>query len=75
MFTKTQISNMNYDTKYSSSPWITVVEDKGADVLYKLYHTNNISNNISISSSREYIALPADKILSENDISKYNISK
>ena len=48
MFTKTQISNMNYDTKYSSSPWITVVEDKGADVLYKLYHTNNISNNISL---------------------------
>jgi len=62
---------MNYDMKYSSSPWITVVEDKGVDVLYKLYHTNKNS----ISSGREYIALPADKILSENDISKYNISK
>jgi hypothetical protein len=29
MFIKTQISNMNYDMKYSSSPWITVVEDNG----------------------------------------------
>ena len=71
MFTKFQISNMNYDTKYSSSPWIKVAEDKGVDILYKLYPTNNNS----ISSGREYIALPADKILSENDISKYNISK
>jgi hypothetical protein len=59
MFTKTQISNMNYDMKYSSSPWITVAEDKGVDVLYKLYPTNNNS----ISSGREYIDLPADNFV------------
>ena len=71
MFTKSQINNMNYDMKYSSSPWITVVKDKNTTDLYKLYPTNNIS----ISSGREYIALPANTVLSDSDFSKYNISK
>jgi hypothetical protein len=72
MFTKSQLNNMNYDPKYSSTGWITIIENqKDYYDLYKLYATNNSS----ISSGREYIALPADKVLSTNDYLKYNISK
>ena len=74
MYNKTQLKNMNYDMKFSSSPWITIIENKNTDNnndLYCLYPTNNNS----ISTGREYIALPADKILSPSDFSKYNISK
>ena len=77
MFTKSQINNMNYDMRFSSSPWITIIESKNTDTykdnsdLYKLYPTNNCS----ISTGREYIALPFDKILSPSDLLKYNISK
>jgi hypothetical protein len=75
MFTKTQLKNMNYDMRFSSSHWITIVENKNTykedSDLYKLYPTNNNS----ISTGREYIAFPVDKILSSSDFSKYNISK
>lgn len=75
MFTKSQLNNMNYDMRFSSSPWITIIADKNTnkenDNLYKLYPTNNSS----ISTGREYIALPFDKILSSNDYIKYNIDK
>ena len=75
MFTKTQLTNMNYDMRFSSSPWITIIADKNTykenDDLYKLYPTNNCS----ISTGREYIALPFDKILSPTDLIKYNIDK
>ena len=77
MFTKSQLNNMNYDMRFSSSPWITIIEDKNTNTykenndLYKLYPTNNCS----ISTGREYIALPFDKILSPTDLIKYNIDK
>ncbi len=75
MFTKSQLNNMNYDTNFSSLPWIKIIENKNINRddtdLYKLYPTNNFS----ISSGREYIALPADKILSQCDFFKYNINK
>jgi hypothetical protein len=77
MFTKSQLNNMNYDMRFSSSPWIKIIEIKNIDTykednyLYKLYPTNNHS----ISSGREYIAIPVDKILSSNDFLKYNIDK
>ena len=75
MFTKSQLNNMNYDMRFSSSPWITIIEGKNTDKrdydLYKLYPTNNYS----ISTGREYIALPADKILSSADFLKYDINK
>ena len=75
MFTKSQINNMNYDTKFSSLPWIKIIENKNINKddtnLYKLYPTNNFS----ISAGREYIALPADKILSSTDFFKYNINE
>ena len=70
MFTKSQLKNMNYDMRFSSSPWITIIENKNTDNanydLYKLYPKSNGS---------EYIALPIDKLLSYSDFSKYNISK
>ena len=71
MFTKSQLKNMNYDMRFSSSPWITIIENKNTDNsnydLYKLYPTNN--------SSQSFIAFPIDKVLSYNDFVKYNISK
>ena len=72
MFTKSQLNNMNYDMRFSSSPWITIIENaKEKNDLYKLYATNNSS----LSLGREYIAFPIDKILSSNDYLKYNIDK
>ena len=77
MFTKSQLNNMNYDMRFSSSPWITIIEDKNTDRykekndLYKLYPTNSYS----IGTGKGYIAFPIDKILSSNDYLKYNIDK
>lgn len=77
MFTKSQLNNMNYDMRFSSSLWIKIIENKNTDTykedsnLYKLYPTNKYS----ISTGREYIALPADKILSSSDFLKYDINK
>ena len=28
MFTKSQLNNMNYDMRFSSSPWIKIIADK-----------------------------------------------
>jgi hypothetical protein len=73
MFTKSQLNNMNYDMRFSSSPWITIIESKNTDTykenndLYKLYPTNNCS----ITTGR----VPFDKILSPTDLIKYNIDK
>ena len=70
MFTRSQLTNMNYDMRFSSSPWITIIEDKNKINdnydLYKLYTKSNGS---------EYIALPIDKLLSSGDFAKYNINK
>ena len=73
MFTRSQLTNMNYDMRFSSSPWITIIEDKNKINkinenydLYKLYPKSNGS---------EYIALPIDKLLSSGDFAKYNINK
>jgi hypothetical protein len=77
MFTKSQLNNMNYDMRFSSSHWIKIIENKNTDTykedsdLYKLYPTNKYS----ISTGREYIAFPADKILSSTDFLKYDINK
>ena len=77
MFTKSQLKNMNYDMRFSSSPWITIIEDKNTDRykenndLYKLYPTNNYSTG----TGKGYIAFPFDKILSSADFLKYNIDK
>ena len=73
MFTKSQLLAMNSDKKYSSfGGWITNVENiKDDNKLYKLYATNNAS----LSSGRQHIALPSDKILTTNDYLKLNIMK
>ena len=61
---------MNYDKKYSSVGWIKNINEINDDKLFKLYATN-----YSSLSGREYIALPSDKILTDNDYFKYNIFK
>ena len=70
MFTRSQLTNMNYDMRFSSSHWITIIEDKNKINdnydLYKLYPKSNGS---------EYIALPIDKLLSSSDFAKYKINK
>jgi hypothetical protein len=72
MFTKNQLLSMNSDKKYSSFGWITNIDNvKDDNKLYKLYATNNAS----LSSGREHIALPSDKILTANDYLKLNIMK
>lgn len=71
MFTKNKLLTMNYDSKYSSSGWIKNINDINSDKLYKLYATKDSS----LSSGRKYIALPSDKILTNNDYLKYNIIK
>lgn len=72
MFTKSKLISMNYDRQYASSSWIKNI-DNNADnnKLFKIYATNNAS----ISTGREYISLPADKVLTEEDYKKYNIMK
>ena len=75
MFTKSQLNNMNYDMRFSSSPWIKIIENKNTNKddydLYKLYPTNNYS----VSTGREYIAVPIDKTFSSVELLKYNIDK
>ena len=77
MFTKSQLNNMNYDMRFSSSPWIKIIENKNMNMnkddydLYKLYPTNNYS----VSTGREYIAVPIDKTFSSTELLKYNIDK
>ena len=71
MFTKSQLLAMNYDKKYSSFGWITNLENIRDNKLYKLYATNNAS----LSSGREHIALPFDEELTANHYLKYNIMK
>ena len=75
MFTKSQLNNMNYDMRFSSSPWIKIIENKNTNNddydLYKLYPTNNYS----VSTGREYIAVPIDKTFSSVELLKYNIDK
>lgn len=41
MFSKSQILNMNYDKKYSASPWIKNLNTLEDNKLYKLYATKN----------------------------------
>jgi len=61
--------------RFSSSPWIKIIENKNTNKddydLYKLYPTNNYS----VSTGREYIAVPIDKTFSSAELLKYNIDK
>ena len=70
MFTKNKLSIMNNDNKYSSFGWIKNINDLDDNKLYKLYATTNSSLR-----GREYIALPSNKILTDDDYLRYKISK
>ena len=52
-----------------------IIENKNTNKddydLYKLYPTNNYS----VSTGREYIAVPIDKTFSSAELLKYNIDK
>jgi len=67
-YTKTQLLQMNSDPKYGIN-WITNLENIKNTEKVKLYPTGNCS----ISAGKIYVALPSNKILTQNDISKYNI--
>lgn len=71
MFTKSQLINMNNNKNLSSTPWIKNIDKIDNNKVYKIYATSNAS----LSSGREYIALPADKILTEKDCFDYKIFK
>jgi len=71
MFTKSKLISMNNDRQYASFPWIKNIDNANDNKLYKIYATNNAS----ISTGREYISLPADKVLTAEDYRKYNIMK
>ena len=71
MFTKSKLLTMNYDKNYSSVGWIKNINDIDDSKIYNLYATKNAS----LSSGREYIALPSIKSLTANDYLKYNIIK
>lgn len=71
MFSKIQILNMDCDYKYASSSWINNAKSLDNNLSYKIYATNKAS----ISSGREYIALPSNMILTSADYLKYNLMK
>lgn len=71
MFTTSKLIHMNNDKKYSSTPWIKNINNLDDKKLYNIYPTNNASLN----SGREYIAIPSDISLTSQDYNKYNIMK
>jgi hypothetical protein len=71
MFTKSKLRSMNIDRNFASNPWINLEHAKDENTTYKIYATNNVT----LSGGREYIAFPANKNLSLDDYSKYNIMK
>jgi hypothetical protein len=73
MYSIAQLVSMNNNKKYSSTAWIknlNNIDYKDNNKLFNIYSTKNAT-----LSGREYIAFPKDKILTENDYSKYNILK
>lgn len=64
------ISGLNYNQKYGYG-WISNANIVSPSQNYKLYATGNCE----LSRGRIYVALPADKNLSQDDIRKYNIIK
>jgi len=69
IFSKSTLEKMNYDRNYGSG-WIKNLNNiKTDEVSIKLYATGESS----ISTGRIYIALPANKQLTQSDKQKYNI--
>ena len=71
MYTQSQLLSMNHDTKYSSSSWIKNVNNLDSSKLYTLYATNNAS----ISTGKNYIALSTNHKLTNSDYITYNLMK
>lgn len=66
-FNASQISSVNYDMKYGCQNWITTVSNS-SNGEYKLYATGDADLN-----GRKYVALPANKKVTDEDRRKYNI--
>jgi len=69
VYSKQKLEYMNYDSKYGG-PWITFANDVSKTNEYKLYATNQFCN---LTSGREYIAIRADKVITKDDIIKYDL--
>jgi ActR/RegA family two-component response regulator len=69
-FYKYQLVRLNSNPKYGYN-WISNLENMRSNEKIKLYPTGYNSS----TTGRVYIALPADKILSKEDIITYNILK
>jgi hypothetical protein len=68
IFYKYQLEKMNYDKKYGMN-WIKNLNNIDDNTPIKIYPTGNNS----INSGKIYIAFPAYKKLTQNDIKIYNI--
>ena len=67
MYSQSQLLSMNQDTKYASSSWIKNVNNLDSSKSYTLYATNNAS----VSTGRQYIALPTNHKLTNSDYITY----
>jgi len=68
IFSKSKLENMNIDPKYGSG-WIKNLNNINNNENVKIYATNDSS----ISTGRKYVALPANKILTNELRIKYGI--
>ncbi len=68
-YTKTELNKLNCNRKYGPNWIITDLSLKHTDNNFKLYSTGDAT----ISAGRIYIALPANKVLTDSDKQKYNI--
>ena len=74
VYTKEELYRMNNDSKYGFN-WINLINvnhinDKGTNIKYRLYPTGNVKN---IIIGREYIAFKEEKVLTSDEIIRYNI--
>jgi hypothetical protein len=69
IYSKNTLETMNLDKKYGYSPWITNLNNINSKDDVVMYPTGDYT----LSSGRIYIALPANKKLTQLEKEKYNI--
>ena len=67
-FTKSKLEKINSDPKYGFN-WIKNIHNLSNEGEFKIYATKHAT----ISSGREYMAFPANQILSKEDKEKNNL--
>lgn len=68
IFSKSELQRLNYDIKYGYN-LINNLENIKDDEQIKLY----LTGYYSLRTGRQYVALPANKKITQNDILLYNI--